>query len=133
MSIPAGERLEILELLYSADNAATRRDAQTYASLFSEDAVLDGEKGNHQGRDQILAAVDKVWSSEGKATLHLTLNPVIDERHEGSTAVSATSTLLIIDVGPPPTLLTAAGIVQLVVKTSAGWRIARRTVGSPLG
>ena len=39
------DRLDILEVVSRADDAATRRDADAYVTLFTEDAILDGQKG----------------------------------------------------------------------------------------
>jgi hypothetical protein len=57
---------------------------RVYVELFTPDAVLDSTQGRHAGRQALRAAVGPVWSAEGPATLHLTLNPVI----ELSTAVA---------------------------------------------
>ena len=42
MTLSVEDRLEIMEVVARADWAATRRDADTYVGLFTEDAVLDG-------------------------------------------------------------------------------------------
>jgi ketosteroid isomerase-like protein len=42
------DRLDILEIVARADSAATRRDADAYVSLFTDDAVLDGESGSRK-------------------------------------------------------------------------------------
>lgn len=131
MTLSADDRLDILELLARADNAATRRDIATYVALFAEDGVLDGEKGEHRGRHTLAEAVGPIWASEGHTSVHLTLNPVIDRVRGRPGQATATSTLLIIDPGPPPSVRSVSTIVQQVVKTGPTWRIARRTVSSP--
>jgi hypothetical protein len=131
VTLPAEDRLDILELLARADNAATRRDVATYVALFSDNGVLDGDQGEHRGHQALAAAVAAVWSSEGRRSLHLTLNAVIDQEGDDPERATATSVLLIVDPGPPPTLANTAAITQHVVKTGAGWRISRRTVGRP--
>ena len=40
MSLPAADRLDILDVVTRADEAASRRDADGYVALFTEDAAL---------------------------------------------------------------------------------------------
>jgi ketosteroid isomerase-like protein len=128
------DRLDIIELLARADNAASRRDAPTYISYFTEDAVLGGAKGEYRGREALAEAVGPIWASEGPASAHLTLNAVIDPVDGQPDRATATSTLVILDtessVGPASTIaiLSTSTIVQQVVKTGQMWRIARRSV-----
>jgi ketosteroid isomerase-like protein len=125
MTLSAADRLEILDVIARADWAATRRDADAYVQLFTEDAVLDGDQGHHAGREALRASVGPIWAAEGKATLHLTLNPVVDD--DGPEPI-ARSVLLIID--PPVTIRTTAIITQTLRHSAGSWRIARRTVGA---
>jgi hypothetical protein len=74
----AADRLTIVDVITRADEAASRGDADAYAELFTEDAVLDGTQGRHAGRAAMRASVGPVWAAEGPAMLHLTLNPVIE-------------------------------------------------------
>ena len=51
MSLSAADRLAILDVITRADEAASRRDADAYVALFTEDAVLDGPRaGTSAGR-----------------------------------------------------------------------------------
>ena len=111
MSLSAADRLAILEVITRADEAASRRDADAYVALFTPDAVLDGTQGQHAGRQALRAAVGPVWAAEGPATLHLTLNPVIEPSPSGDQA-TARSVLLIIDPAAPPGIRAAATITQ---------------------
>ena len=77
MTLSTADRLEILDVVGRADAAATRRDAEAYAELFTEDAVLDGSQGRHPAAT-LRESVGSIWAAEGATTLHLTLNPVID-------------------------------------------------------
>ncbi len=63
--------------------------------------------------------------------VHLTLNAVIDPVPGRPGQAIATSTLIIIDPGPPPAVRHVSTIVQQVVKTGPTWLVARRTVSSP--
>ena len=127
MTLSAADRLAILDVITRADEAASRRDADGYVALFTEDAVLDGTQGRHAGRAALRAAVGPVWAAEGPATLHLTLNPVI-EPGPSPGQVTVRSVLLIVDATAPPALRTAAAITQELRRTDGTWRITRRTV-----
>jgi SnoaL-like domain len=130
VNLSTEDRLDILELVVRADNAATTRDVDTYVALFTQDGVLDGEKGKHCGREALAVAVVPVWASEGTKSSHLTLNTVIDPAPDRPGEATATSTLLILDPGPPVVVLSVTSIVQSVIKTEGSWLIARRTVAS---
>ncbi len=132
MTLSAADRLAILEVITRADEAASRRDADGYIALFTEDAVLDGAQGRHAGREALRASVGPIWAAEGPATLHLTLNPVIEPGPRGDQAV-ARSVLLIIDPSAPPALRAAAMITQELRRGEGSWRITRRTVAPAVG
>jgi ketosteroid isomerase-like protein len=127
MTPSAADRLAILDVITRADEAASRRDADSYVALFAPDAVLDGTQGRHVGREALRASVGPIWATEGPATLHLTLNPVIEPGLSGDQAV-ARSVLLIIDPAAPPALRAVASITQELRRTEGSWLIIRRTV-----
>jgi uncharacterized protein (TIGR02246 family) len=132
MTLSVADRLEILDVITRADQAASDRDAEAYVQLFTADAVLDGAKGRHVGREALQAAVGPVWAAEGPVTLHLTLNPVIEDLGEdGGRRVAVRSVLLIVAPGSPATIHTAAPITQILVRRNGSWNILRRTVGVP--
>ena len=131
MTLSAADQLAILAVITRADEAASRRDADGYVELFTEDAVLDGTQGRHAGRQALRSAVGPVWAAEGPATLHLTLNPVVEPGPSDDQA-TVRSVLLIIDPAAPPALRTAAAITQELRRTEGSWRITRRTV-APAG
>ncbi len=54
-ALSAEDRLKILELLARADDAASKRDIETYITLFTDDADLQGIKGVHRGKDALRA------------------------------------------------------------------------------
>ena len=130
MSLSAADQLTIVEVIIRADEAASRRDADGYVALFTQDAVLDGTQGRHAGREALRAALGPVWAAEGPVTLHLTLNPVIEPGPSDDQA-TVRSVLLIID---PAALAirAAAAITQELRRAEGTWRIARRTV-APAG
>jgi hypothetical protein len=130
MSLSAEDHLEILELLARADNAASDRDVTAYVALLTQDAVMDGEKGEFHGRDAIGRAVGPVWASEGETTVHLTLNAVIVEAPEASGDAVARSTLMIVRPVPHPEIVSLSAITHRIIKVDERWSIARRTVGA---
>jgi uncharacterized protein (TIGR02246 family) len=132
MTLSDADRLAILDVITRADEAASRRDADAYVALFTEDAVLDGTQGRHAGRQALRAAVGPVWAAEGPATLHLTLNPVVEPGPGDGQAV-VHSVLLIVDPADPPAIRTAVRITQELRRDAGSWRIARRTVASAGG
>jgi hypothetical protein len=132
VTLSAADHLAILDVVTRADEAASRRDPDGYVVLFTPDAVLDGAQGRYAGREALRASVGPIWAAEGPATLHLTLNPVIEPGPGGDQAV-ARSVLLIIDPAPPPAIRAAAVITQELRRSEGSWRIARRTVAPPPG
>jgi hypothetical protein len=89
--------------------------------------VLDGAQGQYAGREALRASVGPIWAAEGPASLHLTLNPVVEPGPRDGHAV-ARSVLLIIDPGEPPAIRAAAVITQELSRSGGSWRITRRTV-----
>ena len=128
MTLSTADRLAILDVITRADEAASHRDAAAYVQLFAADATLDGAQGQHAGREALRAAVGPIWAAEGPATLHLTLNPVVED--DGGEAV-VRSVMLIVALTPPITLRTAAAITQTLRRDAGQWKIARRTVSDP--
>jgi ketosteroid isomerase-like protein len=127
MSLSPADRLAILDVITRADDAASRRDADAYVALFTPDAVLDGTQGRHAGHAAMRASVGPIWAAEGPASLHLTLNPVIESGPSDDQAV-ARSVLLIIDPAAPPAIRAAALITQELRRAAGSWLITRRTV-----
>jgi hypothetical protein len=125
MTLSAADRLGILDVITRADRAASERDADAYVRLFTQDAVLDGTQGRHAGRDALRASVGPVWAAEGPATLHLTLNPVVEAHEQGAITRSY---LLIIDPAPPITIRALAAITQTLIQQNGLWLISSRTV-----
>ena len=117
------DREEIENLVRSADEAATRRDDAGYAALYTENGVMEGSKGNAEGRAAIRAAVKAVWAREPAGSEHLTGDVSIGEE-EGE--VVAHSTLVVTQGVSTP--FAEASVTQTVRYTDKGWRIARRLI-----
>lgn len=126
--LSAIDRWEITELVNRADTLATRRDADGYAELFTDDAVLDGAEGSHQGRNQVRADVGPIWNSEGDASIHLTLNVDVHESEGRDDSATARSVLVILTGKGATTIRSVSLIEQKVVRTGDSWKISRRTV-----
>lgn len=127
MSLDPADTLEILQLVARADNCASTRDAEGYAALFTEDAVMDGDMGRAEGRAQLAETVARVWAREPSGTLHLTLNAIVDESAK-ETVVS--STMMMAASGSPGSVIGSARVVQTVRRTDEGWRIAERRIAT---
>jgi hypothetical protein len=128
VSLAVSDRLDILDVLARADNAASRRDRDAYVELFTDDVVLDGDQGLHVGKETLRQAVGPIWAGEGTATLHLTLNPTLEMAGSSSDEVIAHSVLLIVQPDATPQIRTAAIITQRLRRVGAFWRISHRTV-----
>jgi hypothetical protein len=133
VTLSTEDRLDVLELLAQADDAATARDPLAYVALFTDDAVLDGAKGEHRGRDALLDAVGTIWASEGAGTVHLTLNAVIQPVAGKPDEAKATSTLVIVTTASPPAMGRLTRIIQHLVRVGGRWRISRRSVAGDQG
>jgi hypothetical protein len=128
MSLAVSDRLDILDVLARADSAASRRDRDAYVELFTDDVVLDGDQGIHVGKETLRQAVGPIWANEGTATLHLTLNPTLENVGSSTDEVIANSVLLIVQPGASPHILKTAIITQRLRRIGAFWRIGHRTV-----
>jgi ketosteroid isomerase-like protein len=133
MSLSTADRLDILQVIARADSAATRRDVGAYVALFTDDAVLDGDMGEHRGRELLRQSVGPIWASEGRASVHLTLNAVVDPVDGSADRAAATSILLILRDESPTSIHSVSSIVQHLVRVGADWRIERRSVRPAAG
>jgi hypothetical protein len=132
VKLSPNERLDILELLAFADDAATRRDVAAYVACFTEDAVLDGGMGEHRGRAAMEGAVGPIWHAEGDTSVHVTTNAVIEPDSSTDDRAVAHSVLVIL-AGDPVIALSVSNITHHLVKGPSGWLVARRTVQPLLG
>jgi uncharacterized protein (TIGR02246 family) len=127
MSLQPADTIEILQLVARADDRASARDAEGYVGLFTEDAVMDGDEGRAEGREQLAHTVARVWAREPAGTLHLTLNAVV---HEGERETTVTSVMLLVAGTAPGSVVGSARVTQTVRRTDDGWRIAERRIAT---
>jgi ketosteroid isomerase-like protein len=127
------DRLDIAEVVARADTAATRRDADAYVSCFTDEAVLDGSMGSHVGKEALRESVGPIWEAEGSSSVHATLNTLVRQVDEDRNRAIATSFLLILRNGPSLSIHSVSVITQHLVKSDAGWLIARRSVAPVTG
>lgn len=123
MSLSAEDSLAILQLVTEADYRASARDVDGYVELFTEDGVMTGAMGIATGQAELAAAVAAAWFEEPSGTLHLTLNPMIDETDDEPVVHSVM--LMVIPDGSPR-IFSVVRVRQTMRWTSEGWRIAVR-------
>ena len=128
MTLSASDSIAILQLVARADACASVRDADGYVALFTDDAVMDGDKGTAEGRNALRDAVARVWGAEPVGTLHVTLNAVLDE---SGAEPAVDSVMLMVGAGPSPVVLGSARVTQTVRHTPGGWRISKRAIRHP--
>ena len=128
MALSAGDRLDLLELVLRADAAASRRDADGYAALFTTDADLEGEEGTHGGREALRRSLGSIWATEGPSSVHLTLNAVIAPDSGTPNEVRVDSLLVILSLSPSPAIFGVFRIEQTAIRAEGAWRIRRRAV-----
>jgi ketosteroid isomerase-like protein len=125
VTLSAADSIAILQLVARADAYASARDAEGYVALFTDDAGMDGDMGVAKGRSALRETVTRVWAAEPAATLHLTLNAVLDE---SGPEAAVDSVMLMVGTGSSPGVLGAARVRQTVRHTPDGWRISGRTI-----
>jgi hypothetical protein len=132
MTRSAADRLDILDLLASADNAATRRDVTSYVACFTDDAVLDGSMGEHRGKSGHGGGcrADLADRRRHERPPHHERRRRTGLRRDDRAVAHS---VLVILANAPVTVHSISNITHHLVKESAGWRVARRTVQPLLG
>ena len=131
--LTATDRLDILEVVSRADDAATRRDADAYVTFFTNNALLDGDKGEHRGTEQLRQAVGPIWESEGPGSTHCTLNAVVAGLDGDPDHAIVTSQLMIVLNDTQLSIASFSFITQHFVRAAIDWLIERRSVRSTAG
>jgi hypothetical protein len=126
--LSATDRWEITELITRADAAASRRNAEEYAALFTDDAILEGSQGVHRGSGRLRSDVVPIWNSEGDISIHLTLNVEVHGVEDQDDTATVSSVLVILAGSGATTIKNVSLIEQTVVRRGGPWKISRRTV-----
>jgi ketosteroid isomerase-like protein len=128
--LSAADRLDILDVVTRADDAATRRDVKAYVAFFTDDSVLDGDKGEHRGKEQLQESVGPIWASEGPTSTHCTLNAIVNGVEGDPDRAVVTSQLMILGNESPVSVASLSFITQDLVRMDHRWLIERRSVRS---
>jgi uncharacterized protein (TIGR02246 family) len=111
-----------------------QRDFESYASLFTDDAVWIGNLGKCVGPEQIedmLAKTLEVFTSDHQRAHHLVLNPVIDVDGDSATARSTWAFVTRSETDAPVFSMLGTYYDQLR-RTDDGWKFARRVAYSDI-
>lgn len=119
------EKLDITEVLVRYATGIDRRDWPLFRTVFTTDCVLDyGDIGTWQGVDVVTEFMDQAHAMAGH-TLHRLTNHAITL--DGDTATARTYVDGLIMAADNASGVNAIGFYDdELVRTSAGWRIARR-------
>ena len=117
--------LAIQQLFIDYGNHLDAQDLDSYASLFAEDGeVLLGPLGRAKGRDEIKTLMAKAMGP-GAGSYHLVTNPQVQLDGDRATSV-VMWTVVARDENGKPKLTMLGRHVDELVRTSEGWRFARR-------
>ncbi len=119
------DRQDICELLVRYATGIDRRDWPLFRTVFTDDCELDyGEIGSWRGVDAVTDFMEKVDAMAGH-TLHRLSNRAVAV--DGDKAVARTYVDALIMAGDNQSGVNGIGFYDdEIVRTSAGWRIARR-------
>ena len=119
------DRQDISDVLLRYATGIDRRDWTVFRSAFTQDCELDyGEIGTWHGVDAVTDFMEKSHAMAGH-TMHRLTNQVITV--DGDVAVARTYVDGLIIFGENDSGVNAVGFYDDdVVRTDAGWRIARR-------
>lgn len=119
------DRQDICELLVRYATGIDRRDWPLFRTVFADDCELDyGEIGSWRGVDAVTDFMEKVHAMAGH-TLHRLSNQAVAV--DGDKAVARTYVDALIMAADNQSGVNGIGFYDdEIVRTSAGWRIARR-------
>ncbi|MDP7737713.1 nuclear transport factor 2 family protein [Mycobacterium paragordonae] len=119
------DRQDICELLVRYATGIDRRDWPLFRTVFTDDCELDyGEIGSWRGVDAVTDFMEKVHAMAGH-TLHRLSNQAVAV--DGDKAVARTYVDALIMAADNQSGVNGIGFYDdEIVRTSAGWRIARR-------
>jgi ketosteroid isomerase-like protein len=125
MTLRVEDRLALLDLAARVNEAASRRDVEAYLNYFTTDGALEGDMGSLTGQDALRGGLAPIWEREGRATLHLALNLILDG--EGDHA-KLSYRLLIVRASTPQAIVGTAQVYEQLQKVEGRWLVARHRV-----
>lgn len=118
------DRHDISDALLRYATAIDRRDWPLFRTVFADDCELDyGEIGTWHGVDAVTEFMETSHALAGH-TMHRLTNQVITV--DGDRAVARSYVDALVMFGDGDSGVNAIGFYDDVVRTGAGWRIARR-------
>lgn len=123
-ALAAADKLEIIELAAHFDNGLDSEDEAKFVGTFVPDGVLAGFWGEAKGPQQIGGAFHFMLSTFAKNRHHVVTNQEITLNGDRATMYSY---LTVFDRATNSSIGTAT-FTDEVVRTSKGWRFARRTL-----
>ncbi|MCU0310506.1 MAG: nuclear transport factor 2 family protein [Acidimicrobiales bacterium] len=125
------DELEIRSLVANLSRYADEADLDDYVGLFTEDAHWAMPGAPRTGRADIRAGAEARRGAgdtgPGSNTRHMVTTIAV--RADGSDVATASSSwLFLVDTDTAPTVKLCGGYVDHLVRTSDGWRVARRDI-----
>ncbi|KUI27928.1 polyketide cyclase [Mycobacterium sp. IS-1496] len=120
------DRADITDVLVRYASGIDRRDWPLFRTVFTDDCALDyGDIGTFDGVDAITEFMDQAHAMAGH-TLHRLTNVAVDVDGDGAHARTYVDALIF--AADNASGVNAVGFYDDdLVRTPAGWRIARRT------
>ena len=119
------DRLEAIEairtLMSTYCHGIDKHDADTFMSIWAQDAVYNLPRGEGVGIDGVRALVEKVWVQVPQCHHHIT-NPVI--KVDGDTAVAKTDVFYFRQTQDDYFTLLSGGYDFAFVKESGEWKVS---------
>jgi ketosteroid isomerase-like protein len=121
------DRLEIEQLLVRYCYAIDQRDWNAFRSVFTEDAVIEDVTAGITDVESMVAFLPKALERV-RIAQHTISTTLIELDGDTASARTICHCPMVIDVGNGETQVMFQGLwyVDELVRTSAGWRIARR-------
>ena len=126
---------EIQKLLYRVCYSNDERDAEMWASCWTEDAQMGGgarseidagTAGVFKGREKITAALTRAWKRQTYRRRHVLSNVFLLEDGEDEAVVNSYITLFLIENEGRPKLEITGRYRDHVVRDKGEWRIKER-------
>lgn len=127
MNLSADDHAAIQRLYGQYSQAIDRGSAESFADVFTDDAVLSTEMGVYAGREALVGFATWYRETFGTSGRHWPANLVVQS---GPDSVTATSYFGAFQVGDPsgPKPIASGVYSDVLRKTESGWRFAYRDI-----